>query len=117
MFQTLGGVPIDSLKDSMKIPMHNGSNLQIITVVRNQLPFLGAYAMTTYKIQGKTVEKIICDTHKLYADHAALYVMLSRVKSLEQLILLDELNTTRCNTPLPAEFENHIKFLHSKLNK
>ena len=108
LFQTFNGIPIVSTTDSMKVPIHNGCELQPVTVLRNQLPFVGAYAMTTYKIQGKTVPSIICDTEKIMGDHGTLYVMLSRVKSSNQMILTKKLTLKMCNTDLPQDLRSVI---------
>jgi ATP-dependent exoDNAse (exonuclease V) alpha subunit len=72
-----------------------------ITVKRKALPLVPAYSITTHKSQGQTLSKIIVDLVMPPGpmELASIYVPLSRVKRLEDLIILR-----------PFEFEAlHVK--------
>ena len=56
-------------------------------VTRSQLPILPAYAYTDYKSQGKSLTRAIVDIESAHSLQG-VYVMLSRVKTLEGLLLL-----------------------------
>ena len=62
-----------------------------VSIKRTQFPLTLAYASTIYKVQGKTLKKIIIDlkkpTYSKYHD-AFIYVALSRVKSIEDILIL-----------------------------
>ncbi|CAF1267713.1 unnamed protein product, partial [Didymodactylos carnosus] len=62
----------------------------ILSVKRRTLPLVPAYCITTHKSQGQTLNKVVIDL-KLpneVEDIAAVYVALSRVKRLVDLIIL-----------------------------
>ncbi|CAF3629330.1 unnamed protein product [Rotaria sp. Silwood1] len=57
---------------------------------RRALPPVPAYSITTYKSQGQTLNKVVIDLKLSYEtdDIAAVYVPLSRLKRLIDLIIL-----------------------------
>ena len=62
----------------------------ILSVNRRSLPLVPAYSITTHKSQGQTLSKVVIDL-KLPSetdDIAAVYVPLSRVKHLADLVLV-----------------------------
>ena len=62
----------------------------ILSIKRRALPLVPAYCITTHKSQGQTLNKVVVDL-KLpneTDDIAAVYVSLSRVKRLTDLIIL-----------------------------
>ncbi|CAF1545855.1 unnamed protein product [Didymodactylos carnosus] len=62
-----------------------------VKVTRKQFPFVPAYSITTYKSQGQTIPKIVVDLvfpPGCKPQVAAAYVPISRVKKLDDLILL-----------------------------
>ena len=62
----------------------------ILSVKRRALPLVSAYCITTHKSQGQTLSKVVIDL-KLpneTDDIAAIYVPLSRVKRLADLVIL-----------------------------
>jgi len=63
---------------------HSGKNCQI---KRTQLPITPAFAMTAHKSQGQTLKKVIIDLQSCRGTEAP-YVMVSRVTSLEGLLIL-----------------------------
>lgn len=59
------------------------------TISRNQIPLILAYAITTHKSQGATLESAYIDIGRSVFEYGQAYVALSRVKSLEALYLHD----------------------------
>ncbi len=62
----------------------------ILSIKRRALPLVPAYSITTHKSQGQTLNNVVIDL-KLPTDNddiAAIYVPLSRVKRLADLIIL-----------------------------
>ena len=66
------------------------SRKTILSIKRRALPLVPAYSLTTHKSQGQTLNKVVVDL-KLpneTDDIAAIYVPLSRVKRLTDLVIL-----------------------------
>ena len=66
-------------------------NKTTITITRCQLPLIPAYALTTHKCQGKTLQSAVIDiVPPPYAkpDLAQTYVPVSRFTSLEAMAIL-----------------------------
>jgi hypothetical protein len=63
---------------------------QVIQVTRTQLPIVPAFAITTYKAQGLTMNKIVVDLQVPPGalQVASIYVPLSRVKRAEDIAIL-----------------------------
>ena len=61
-----------------------------ISIKRKALPLIPAYSMTTHKSQGQTLSKIIIDLVMPPApvEVASIYVPLSRVKRLNELLIV-----------------------------
>ncbi len=65
--------------------------LKAATIRRYQLPLVTAYSYTAYKSQGKTLPAVIVDLQppsKRAVDASFAYVPLSRVQSLQDLVIL-----------------------------
>ncbi|CAF1565525.1 unnamed protein product [Adineta ricciae] len=62
----------------------------MLSIKRRALPLVPAYSITTHKSQGQTLNKVVIDLKlpKDTDDIAAVYVPLSRVKRLSDLIIL-----------------------------
>ena len=62
----------------------------ILSIKRRALPLVPAYSITTHKSQGQTLNKVVIDLKLPNGtdDIAAIYVPLSRVKILSDLIIL-----------------------------
>ncbi|CAF5112884.1 unnamed protein product, partial [Rotaria sp. Silwood1] len=61
-----------------------------LTIKRKALPLIPAYSMTTHKSQGQTLGKIVVDLVMPPGplEVASVYVPLSRVKRLDDLLIL-----------------------------
>ena len=62
-----------------------------------QFPLRLAWAITAHKIQGQTIPKphmLIVDMSTVF-EAAQTYVMLSRVQELQQLVIIDSVNTEK----------------------
>jgi hypothetical protein len=64
-----------------------------MSLVRHQVPITPAWAITEYKAQGSTYDKISVDLHRKssgasHKRYTSVYVQLSRARSLEGLSLL-----------------------------
>jgi ATP-dependent exoDNAse (exonuclease V) alpha subunit len=81
-------VDIDDIIPKEKKPKSNQK--AVLSIKRRALPLVPAYCITTHKSQGQTLNKVVIDL-KLpneTDDIAAVYVPLSRVKRLTDLIIL-----------------------------
>lgn len=77
---------------------------------RQQLPLVPAYAYTDYKSQGRTLRRAIVDLAT--ARGQGVYVMLSRVKTLEGLIVLRWFPNSKIVQRMSAELRDEIKRLN-----
>ena len=59
------------------------------TIMRCQIPLILAYAITTHKCQGSTLDSAYIDIGSSIFEYGQAYVALSRVKSLDALYLHD----------------------------
>lgn len=95
-------IPIPLIKKQFTIPVKQlfGSLFQrvqgrkkvpeTIRITRTQLPIVPAFAITTYKAQGLTMNKIVVDLQVPIGTKqvASIYVPLSRVKKAEDVAIL-----------------------------
>ncbi|CAG8821226.1 9195_t:CDS:1, partial [Cetraspora pellucida] len=77
---------------------------------RFQLSLAPAYAFTDYKCQGRTLEKAIIDLSNTNTYNSK-YVMLSRIRSLNDLLILRPFNESILNIKLPTAHSTEIKRL------
>lgn len=85
-----------------------------VTVTRKQCPIVPAFVMTAHKSQGQTMEKAIVDLESCRGTEAP-YVMVSRVKSLEGLLVFRPFNMKkiRCNASEDMrKEEGRLKTIH-----
>lgn len=79
------------LPDTVELSFENPFNAKRCRIKRTQLPISPGFAMTTHKAQGQTMERAIIDFEGCTGSEAP-YVMLSRVKSLDGLLILRPFN-------------------------
>lgn len=96
------GVLIDFIEGFPKIRLLNGTEIVIprqgwnykeynskINVIKSQIPLIPAYALTIHKSQGATLDTAIIDVGSKIFEHGQLYTALSRVKSIDNLYLIN----------------------------
>ena len=76
-----------ALRENTEFSIRNPATKKTFKVSRRQLPIVPAYAMTVFKAQGKSFTRVIADVESCRSLQA-VYVMLSRVKSLDGLLIL-----------------------------
>jgi ATP-dependent exoDNAse (exonuclease V) alpha subunit len=83
LIKQLFGSLFELMQGGKKIP-------ETIPITRTQLPIVPAFAITTYKAQGLTMNKIIVDLQVPLGTMqvASIYVPLSRVKRAEDIAIL-----------------------------
>ena len=84
-------VPIKQLFGHLFERVQGGRKIpQVIQVTKTQLPIVPAFAITTYKAQGLTMNKIVVDLQVPVGalQVASIYVPLSRVKRVEDTVIL-----------------------------
>lgn len=109
---------------------HKDQHSDVIPFSRKQLPLVPAYAMTDYKSQGQTIKKAIVDL-ATSQSLSGVYVMLSRVSSIRDIIVLRPFGMDRimhsCNSKgevyvddkghgLLDELDRLDKVCHTNLN-
>ena len=72
-----------------KIDVHEWKLEDNEKISRNQIPLILAYAITTHKCQGSTLDSAYIDIGPSIFEYGQAYVALSRVKSLDALYLHD----------------------------
>ena len=77
-----------------------------MVITRHQVPITPAWAITDYKVQGLTCEAVTLDLHRQNANpktnsshkiYCSCYVQLSRVRSLQDLFLLQPVTLSDLN--------------------
>ena len=99
-------VPV--LRDSIDFTFTNKSKPgQNITIKRTQVPIVPAFAMTAHRAQGQTLSNVIVDLQSCRGSEAP-YVMLSRVTSLDGLLILRPFSKKKisCNVSEDLRLEN-----------
>lgn len=99
-------VPIFPETVSFEVKVRSGETIHTQTVTRKQLPLLPAYSYTDFKSQGRTLERAIVDLST--ARGQGVYVMLSRVKSLEGLAILRWFPSTKVFQRLPEDMRREL---------
>lgn len=82
-----GVVPIFPVRSTFEIDIKVGGIKHTKRVSRLQVPLVPAYAYTDFKSQGRTLEVAIVDLASAYSLQG-IYVMLSRVKTLDGIAVL-----------------------------
>jgi ATP-dependent DNA helicase PIF1 len=82
---------IDKQKWDLDVSTVTGSKLCASVI---QIPLVLAFAASIHKAQGLTFSKAEIDLNKCFAEHQ-IYVALSRVKTLDGLILLDNFSSDK----------------------
>ena len=78
-----------------------------------QFPFTLAYAITDYKCQGQSFERVIVDLKKPtigFSTVCSPYVQLSRAKALNQLSIMRPFDAEELRTPLPIALQEELQW-------
>jgi len=102
-------IPIIPVKSSFKFVDDNRRSYNIQCV---RLPLLPPFAFTDYKIQGWLLSFVIVDLSGLHSLQS-VYVMLSRAKRLDVLVILCWFPAQKVNQCLMAEFQEELEWLHN----
>ena len=84
--------------------------MELCGITMQQFPLNSNIATTCHKLQGKTLQKLVINSFD-YSKKNWVYVVLSRITSLQGLVLLEMLDETRdfsCNKQL-LRWEQRIK--------
>ena len=79
------------------------------SITKRQIPLIHAWAITIHKAQGMTLEYIVTDIGSSIFEYGQIYVVLSRVKSLEGLGLLNIDFTKIKSNPKILNYYNKLK--------
>lgn len=111
-------VPIFPEKTYFKCSLKIDGKLTTKTVSRSQLPLLPAYVYTDYKSQGRSLQMAIVDIASARSLQG-VYVMLSRVKSLDGLAILRPFSEYKVYQRLSEEIRGEFRRLEgiSKLTE
>lgn len=94
------------VRNSFKLPGTDNS------ISRIQLPLVPAYAYTDYKSQGRTLDVAILDLASAGSLQGA-YVMLSRVKELEGVAILQWFPPRKIDQRLSEEMRDELQRLQN----
>lgn len=75
------------LADTVSVTFRGTNSKQTLSFRRTQVPLIPAFAMTAHKSQGQTLNKAVVDLASCHGTEAP-YVMISRVRRLEDLLIL-----------------------------
>ncbi|KAH9852943.1 hypothetical protein C2E23DRAFT_709153, partial [Lenzites betulinus] len=100
-------VPVFPESVHFKCTMNVGGVKTVKSVSRKQLPLLPAYAYTDYKSQGKSLTRAIVDIESANSLQG-IYVMLSRVRSLEGLLVLRPFSVAKLCARLSQELRQEL---------
>jgi hypothetical protein len=75
---------------------------------RTQLPITPGFAFTEFKCQGATLGKVVVDLHGGHIG-AGIYVMLSRVQRLEDIMLLRPFDQSKLTFTIDSDLEKELK--------
>ena len=103
-------VPIFPEWSSFTIPQKKEGEPDHVSVSRLQVPLLPAYAYTDYKSQGCSLETAMIDPASA-ASLQGVYVMLSRVKTLDGLAILRPFKAEKIEQRLSQELRTELERL------
>ncbi|CAG8631728.1 15290_t:CDS:2, partial [Cetraspora pellucida] len=77
---------------------------------RIQLPVTPAFALTEFKCQGATIKKAIVNLNGSNI-RSGIYVMLSRVQRLQDIMILQPFNQSKLNVAIEPNLKNELERL------
>ena len=103
-------VPIFPVTNQFECIISVGGCSKKTSISRTHLPLLPAYAYTDYKSQGKSLSYAIVDLHSARSLQGA-YVMLSRVRTLDGLMILRPFSPSKLCGNLSQELRDEFERL------
>lgn len=100
-------VPVFPVIVRFKCDISIGGKRAERTVSRQQLPLVPAYAYTDYKSQGKSLTKAIVDIESAMSIQG-VYVMLSRLRTLDGLLILRPFSVAKICVRLSQELRAEL---------
>lgn len=92
------------MQDTTKVVFTHPHSGKRVTINRTQLPIAPAFAVTAHKAQGLTLKKAIIDLANCQGPESP-YVMLSRVRALEDVLILREFDHRK----ISCGVQDHIR--------
>ena len=103
-------VPIFPVSSTFAWMRRTEAGIEHCSVSRSQLPLLPAYAYTDYKAQGRSLESAIVDPASA-STLQGVYVMLSRLKNMNGLVILRPFPEAKINQRLSQELRDELRRL------
>ncbi|KAF8143072.1 hypothetical protein K438DRAFT_1634279 [Mycena galopus ATCC 62051] len=100
-------VPIFPVSASFKYEPHSGT---VYKISRTQLPPVLAYTFTDYKLQGRSLQRVIVDLNGARSLQS-LYIMISRATSLGSMSVLRNFTPRTLHTHLGEDFRREFERL------
>lgn len=91
-----------SLRDEVDLHFVDPYSHKRMKITRAQVPILPAFAMTAHKAQGRTLDKVIVDLEACSGTESP-YVMISRVTSLQGLLILRPFDISKIRSRLSED--------------
>lgn len=101
-----------ALEDTVDMRFTHPYSLKKCTIKRTQVPIIPAFAMTAHKSQGQTLPKVVLDLECCHGTESP-YVMISRVKSLDGLLILRPFQKKRIQSRQSEDTRNEMIRLSS----
>jgi hypothetical protein len=104
----ISGLPdhhVVALEDTVSIEFKHYHSKHTRMIRRTQIPVLPAFAMTAHKSQGKTLEQTVVNLRQCRGTESP-YVMISRVTSLDGLLILNSFKKDRITCRQSEEVRN-----------
>ena len=110
------GDPLPGLQKNEAVALQDVTELDFIhphskkrcKIKRTQLPIQPAFSMTSYKSQGLSLDRVIVDIESCSGSEAP-YVMVSRVKSLDGLMILRPFDRSKICCNLKQDLRDELK--------
>lgn len=99
-----------ALEDTQSFDLRHPFSGKNINIKRAQLPIVPAFAMTVYKAQGQTLSHAIIDLASCSGTESP-YVMVSRVKSIDGLLILRPFSETKITCRMSEDGRRESKRL------
>ncbi len=99
-----------TLQDPVDLEFRHPHSHKHLKITRHQVPIMPAFAMTAHKAQGQTLERAIVDLENCRGTEPP-YIMISRVKSLNGLLILRDYNYGRISSRQSEDYRKEDKRL------